>query len=274
MLYYFCSFISENARKLLLVPQNPIVSPTNNNNNLTSPKGRTPIKKTKDAGVASFKNKVASPLLPKKPSATAGTPTSNAVETEIETDLEFPSFAFELVTPHDLVSTIDFTSKADLRADCVLKLIMKAADISQSARSWGIYSRWSQLIMEEYYLQGDLEREQEMVISDFMDRNSPREAICHELHVRTIVLPVFQLLSEVMGMNMTGVLMEDHKNCNCRHIKGSIPTIVPDEMDSCFKHAVNNVDNVVNHWTYVIKNFESKSRITQSPNQNIVDNSE
>jgi cAMP-specific phosphodiesterase 4 len=108
-----------------------------------------------------------------------------------------------MATPNPLafITCIDFASKADPRADLVLKLLVKSASVSPSARGWPIYSRWSRLMMEEFYSQGDLERAEGMSLSQFMDREIPQEARCHHSFLLSVVQPLFAALSKLAPSN-------------------------------------------------------------------------
>jgi hypothetical protein len=55
----------------------------------------------------------------------------------------------------------------------LLKLTMHAADISNPAKRWDIYNHWTDRLMEEFYRQGDKERDRKMPISYAFDRENP-----------------------------------------------------------------------------------------------------
>lgn len=52
----------------------------------------------------------------------------------------------------------------------VLSACLHAADISHSARSWNVHSRWTARIISEFHQQGDLEKGLHMPISPGCDR--------------------------------------------------------------------------------------------------------
>ncbi|CEM27371.1 unnamed protein product [Vitrella brassicaformis CCMP3155] len=52
------------------------------------------------------------------------------------------------------------------------RLIMKAADIGHSCKTWAQHKRWSYLIVHEFYLQGDEERVRGMEVSPLCDRQN------------------------------------------------------------------------------------------------------
>jgi len=64
-------------------------------------------------------------------------------------------------------STLDKTEKSK-----VLSLILHCADISHPAKSWELHSKWTPLLMEEFFRQGDQEKELKRQCSPLCDRNT------------------------------------------------------------------------------------------------------
>jgi hypothetical protein len=54
----------------------------------------------------------------------------------------------------------------------ILRSILHAADISNPAKSWETSKRWSDLVVEEFFAQGDVEKTQNLPISMNMDRTT------------------------------------------------------------------------------------------------------
>lgn len=54
----------------------------------------------------------------------------------------------------------------------VLENLVHCADLSNPTKPLQLYQRWVKLLMEEFFLQGDREREQNMDISPMCDRHS------------------------------------------------------------------------------------------------------
>eukprot|EP00455_Lapot_gusevi_P000795 TRINITY_DN10354_c0_g2_i1.p1 TRINITY_DN10354_c0_g2~~TRINITY_DN10354_c0_g2_i1.p1 ORF type:complete len:278 (-),score=36.98 TRINITY_DN10354_c0_g2_i1:28-756(-) len=112
--------------------------------------------------------------------------------------------------PASVISSIDF-SRTDPRCDLLLKLLLKCADVSQAARPTQAYLRWSYLTSEEFFCQGDIEREQGMSISRFMDRNKPTPILCHQMFLSNIVLPIFASIAALVpSMWSAHSLVESH----------------------------------------------------------------
>eukprot|EP00727_Mastigamoeba_balamuthi_P012804 m51a1_g8146 putative 3 5 -cyclic nucleotide phosphodiesterase (645) ;mRNA; f:37014-39376 len=61
----------------------------------------------------------------------------------------------------------------------VLKLLLVLADVSFVCKSYSLYKTWAGRMQEEWFAQGDLEREHGMPVSSGMDRNEPVIAFAH-----------------------------------------------------------------------------------------------
>jgi len=82
----------------------------------------------------------------------------------------------------------------------VLSIVLKMADISNCARPLNLYKGWASRIADEFYLQGDLEREMGIALSPFMDRNKhdtdfPKGQTSF---MRFIAIPLFEAGAEFL----------------------------------------------------------------------------
>ena len=54
----------------------------------------------------------------------------------------------------------------------VLSLVLHCSDISHPAKPWELHSKWTPLLMEEFFRQGDQEKELKRQCSPLCDRNT------------------------------------------------------------------------------------------------------
>ena len=52
-------------------------------------------------------------------------------------------------------------------------MVLHAADVSNCARPWQVYSKWVEPITEEFYRQGDSEVKAGLPVTPMMDRRNP-----------------------------------------------------------------------------------------------------
>ncbi|RKP00394.1 hypothetical protein CXG81DRAFT_13294 [Caulochytrium protostelioides] len=74
----------------------------------------------------------------------------------------------------------------------ILNTAIKCGDISNAAKPREISLKWTHLIMEEFYNQGDQERARGLPVSTFMDRQAPQVPKCQSSFIDYIVMPLFE----------------------------------------------------------------------------------
>lgn len=83
-------------------------------------------------------------------------------------------------------------------------MALHTADVSNPAKSFDLYKVWMDRIREEFYHQGDKERELELPISIGTDRHNPipREKL-QAGFIIGIVRPLFQTMSQVPNAQLS-----------------------------------------------------------------------
>ncbi|KAM8934477.1 dual specificity calcium/calmodulin-dependent 3',5'-cyclic nucleotide phosphodiesterase 1A [Pelodytes ibericus] len=77
-----------------------------------------------------------------------------------------------------------------------MSLILHAADISHPAKIWDMHQRWTNLLMEEFFRQGDKEAELGLPFSPLCDRKATMIAQSQIGFIDFIVEPTFTLLTD------------------------------------------------------------------------------
>jgi len=80
----------------------------------------------------------------------------------------------------------------------VLELVVHAADVSTQTRPFNIAVEWTWLLFEEFFNQGDLEKQQNLPISFLCDRSTTQISKSQPGFLNFICLPLFQTISEIM----------------------------------------------------------------------------
>jgi 3',5'-cyclic-nucleotide phosphodiesterase len=105
----------------------------------------------------------------------------------------------------------DLTKKDDVRL--ALSMAVKMADISNCGRPERLYLKWCSKIADEFYMQGDRERQFGMACSPFMDRMQPAMAKGQIAFMNYIVVPLFESVSELLpDMHFSVDYAENNKN--------------------------------------------------------------
>ncbi|KXS13528.1 HD-domain/PDEase-like protein, partial [Gonapodya prolifera JEL478] len=91
----------------------------------------------------------------------------------------------------------DWRSVTDDRK-LLFQLAIKMGDVSNPAKPWYLYSKWVDRIFEEFFNQGDKERELGLPISPFMDRTNCNFANCQLSFIDFIVSPLFDAFNTLI----------------------------------------------------------------------------
>eukprot|EP00002_Diphylleia_rotans_P023757 TRINITY_DN4675_c0_g1_i6.p1 TRINITY_DN4675_c0_g1~~TRINITY_DN4675_c0_g1_i6.p1 ORF type:complete len:216 (+),score=48.62 TRINITY_DN4675_c0_g1_i6:421-1068(+) len=81
----------------------------------------------------------------------------------------------------------------------VLQMALKCADLAHMAKSFPIHSRWTTLVTEEFYLQGDQEGSLKLPKSPFMDRDSENVPKSQIGFLSFLVIPMFAAWVQYAG---------------------------------------------------------------------------
>mmetsp|Transcript_105702 Transcript_105702/g.315727 ORF Transcript_105702/g.315727 Transcript_105702/m.315727 type:complete len:521 (+) Transcript_105702:97-1659(+) len=117
-----------------------------------------------------------------------------------------------------LVARLD-TDPADWEAEpealtAMRVMVVHAADTSTPAKPPSLADRWTELLQEEFFLQGDEERELSMPISPMCDRRNLQLASSQVGFIKFIVQPAFATLAAVVPAVESEVLVHVEANAS------------------------------------------------------------
>jgi len=92
-----------------------------------------------------------------------------------------------------LITEVTEESKFDRQQE-ILNYIIHSSDISNAAKPFNICEKWTDLVMTEFFLQGDLEKSLNLPISFLCDRNTVNIPKSQISFINNIVLPCFNIL--------------------------------------------------------------------------------
>jgi hypothetical protein len=79
-----------------------------------------------------------------------------------------------------------------------LSLVLHCCDISHPAKKWDLHHKWTMLLLEEFFRQGDLERELGLPFSPLCDRNNTLVAESQIGFIEFIVEPSMAVCSDML----------------------------------------------------------------------------
>ncbi|KAL5237763.1 hypothetical protein ACI65C_005173 [Semiaphis heraclei] len=81
-----------------------------------------------------------------------------------------------------------------------MSMILHCADISHPAKEWNMHYRWTSLLLEEFFLQGDMEKKLGLPFSPLCDRNNTLIAESQIGFIDFIVEPSMTVCSEMLEL--------------------------------------------------------------------------
>ncbi|KAM3915909.1 dual specificity calcium/calmodulin-dependent 3',5'-cyclic nucleotide phosphodiesterase 1A isoform 1-T1 [Leptodactylus fuscus] len=103
-----------------------------------------------------------------------------------------------------------------------MSLILHAADISHPAKTWDMHQRWTDLLMEEFFRQGDKEVALGLPFSPLCDRKSTLVAQSQIGFIDFIVEPTFTLLTDSTEKIVMPLIEEATKSDHSVYDKSSL----------------------------------------------------
>lgn len=92
---------------------------------------------------------------------------------------------------------VNIENSNDTRLD-MFKILIKCADIGHSAKKIELHEKWCGLIMEEFFAQGDLEKNLKLTVSMFCDRVTTNISKSQSGFIKNIVLPLYNAFTLVL----------------------------------------------------------------------------
>ncbi|KAJ3121318.1 hypothetical protein HK098_003786 [Nowakowskiella sp. JEL0407] len=102
----------------------------------------------------------------------------------------------------------------------VLEIAMKCADLNNPSKTPELARKWTESIMEEFYRQGDREREMGLPISQFMDRSNSNVAKCQIGFIDILVAPLYDAWITFNGHNEKCLKLQREIGKNRNHWAG------------------------------------------------------
>lgn len=112
---------------------------------------------------------------------------------------------------HETAGTVVDTSDPTTKLQ-ILGYILHLADISNPTKPTGISTKWTDRVLKEFFRQGDKEAELALPISPLCDRRTTSRAQSQIGFIKFIVLPAYELLSELIPQVETSILPEIREN--------------------------------------------------------------
>eukprot|EP00499_Haloplacidia_sp_CaronLabIsolate_P003020 CAMPEP_0196790036 /NCGR_PEP_ID=MMETSP1104-20130614/27588_1 /TAXON_ID=33652 /ORGANISM="Cafeteria sp., Strain Caron Lab Isolate" /LENGTH=448 /DNA_ID=CAMNT_0042160401 /DNA_START=1 /DNA_END=1347 /DNA_ORIENTATION=+ len=123
--------------------------------------------------------------------------------------IKFRKLVVDVVLATDLAMHFDYAGRFKVKHSSlsweeegdrhlVMAIILKAADICHPAKPWELHKRWSARITEEFFRQGDRERELGLNVSPLCDRTAVKLPKSQLGFIGFLVKPMFEHLCDML----------------------------------------------------------------------------
>jgi len=114
----------------------------------------------------------------------------------------------------------------------VLKCLVHCADLSNPTRPLQFYEKWVERLMEEFFRQGDVEREKRMDISPMMDRHNANIEKSQVVFIDYVVHPLWETWADLVYPDAQVILTQlvsnrEHYRSLCPASPQATPTATP-----------------------------------------------
>lgn len=90
-----------------------------------------------------------------------------------------------------------------------LSLLLHCADISHPSKEWGLHEKWTNLLVSEFFAQGDKEKELGLPFSPLCDRNNTPIAQSQIGFINFIVEPSLMVMGDMIDKVFEQIMAED-----------------------------------------------------------------
>ena len=80
----------------------------------------------------------------------------------------------------------------------IMNILMKASDVGHAAKSNILHQMWSKLVIEEFFFQGDMEKQKGLAVSMYCDRDTTDISKSQTGFIKNIVMPIYEAID--MGL--------------------------------------------------------------------------
>ncbi|XP_073821045.1 phosphodiesterase 1c isoform X7 [Musca autumnalis] len=120
-----------------------------------------------------------------------------------------------------------------------LAMVLHCCDISHPAKRWNLHHRWTMLLLEEFFRQGDLERELGLPFSPLCDRNNTLVAESQIGFIDFIVDPSMSVMADMLEHSLAPIAPMC-KNVNASIDAGDVPIDGPPSTGSTCRNSLKN----------------------------------
>lgn len=95
------------------------------------------------------------------------------------------------------LDVVEFWKQSE-RTALMRKLVLHGADVSNPFKPFPICRAWAQLVLEEFFLQGDKEKEMGLTVQMLNDRNKVKKSFSQIGFIEFVICPLYFCFGAIM----------------------------------------------------------------------------
>ncbi|ORY31096.1 HD-domain/PDEase-like protein, partial [Neocallimastix californiae] len=115
------------------------------------------------------------------------------IELVLATDLS-GHFSYLTSFKKKLLDTLTCNTREDKLL--LMQMMIKCCDVSNPTKSRNIYKEWMNRVMSEFFSQGDKEKQLNMTVSPFCNRENANKFSCQKGFIDFVAAPIFEAVGE------------------------------------------------------------------------------
>ncbi|XP_065639277.1 cGMP-inhibited 3',5'-cyclic phosphodiesterase 3A isoform X4 [Hydra vulgaris] len=160
---------------------------------------------------------------------------------------------------------LDYTNESDRLL--VGQMMIKVADIAGPSKEWSLHRRWTDRIVEEFYLQGEDEKTFGMPVSPYMDRNDGKVPQLQCSFIKHLVLPLYAAYEKAGILPGEWIDSEVDNNSDSEEDSDFPKSSV--KKKAAFNVVIDNIQKNHDRWLKIISDEEEY--LVESSQQNSYD---
>eukprot|EP00727_Mastigamoeba_balamuthi_P013893 m51a1_g9126 putative high affinity cgmp-specific 3 -cyclic phosphodiesterase 9a-like (149) ;mRNA; f:2749-3195 len=116
------------------------------------------------------------------------------------------SFHLDILSKFNMKLQSGFNPDQEDHRLSLMQMLIKASDVNNIAKPAPVYAEWTSLVLQEFFMQGDREKEMGMPVSAFMDRTQPNVGKSQVGFIEFVGMPLFASLCNFIGSRSKAAL--------------------------------------------------------------------
>lgn len=112
------------------------------------------------------------------------------------------------------ISLTDVSLEKEDDKNLILAMALKCADLGHSAKNFELHEKWTSFVCEEFFRQGDMEKESKQPVSMYCDRNDTNIPKSQCGFIKNVCLPLYEIWAAYLNTSVINQVILDQLKMN------------------------------------------------------------